>query len=121
MPSEIFSAASLDSFQPDDKILSLYADSVKRQIEDFYKLVDEAIMRICSKYVTPPIKGEITKTKLRWRGIKTLVYANLSEGCGREFVGIVQRDTLIFPNGTKMKYSEYLNNRNIKQNDTQQD
>ena len=104
------SIANHDSFCIQDSFLTLYEESVKKQMDEFHKKVEEAIVSIFREYVTPPIKGEITKTKLRWRGVKEFVYSTLSPTSGVTFVGVKQRDTLIFPDGIKMNYSEYVKN-----------
>ncbi len=44
--------------------------------------------------IDKPIKGEITKGKLRWRGIKNLCYAR-----DRTFLGVKQRDRVIGVDG----------------------
>lgn len=61
---------------------------------------------ICHNYLDPPIKGEITKGKLLWRGVKGIVQQRQAtpNGFSLIFLGIIQRDTLITPTGVKVPY-----------------
>lgn len=70
-------------------------DQLNRQLET-----------ICHNYLDPPIKGEITKGKLRWRGVKGIVQQRQAtpNGFSLVFRGIIQRDTLITPTGVKVPY-----------------
>ena len=63
--------------------------------------VEKAVLHICRNYVTPPIKGELTRGKIRWRGLK-IAYGHDGYGC-YGFLGIIQRGWLIFPDGNKEK------------------
>ena len=63
--------------------------------------IEKAVLHICRNYVTPPIKGELTRGKIRWRGLK-IAYGNDGYGC-YGFLGIIQRGWLIFPDGHKEK------------------
>ncbi len=62
-----------------DNQLSSYLDSLENEIEYLLRNV-----------IDKPIKGEITKGKLRWRGINTIVYNYMNEP-----IGIKQRGKLI--------------------------
>ena len=53
-----------------------------------------AIEYILRNKIDKPIKGEITKGKLRWRGIKDLCYTK-----NQEFLGVKQRDRVIGVDG----------------------
>lgn len=53
-----------------------------------------AIEYILRNKIDKPIKGEITKGKLRWRGIKDLCYTQ-----NQGFLGIRQRGKVIGVNG----------------------
>lgn len=78
-----------------EKELSKYYDEVWKKAED--------IMR---NYVTPPIKGEITKGKARWRGLEIVWQKTDTYDA---FVGIKQRDWLIFPDGKKIPWDSLVN------------
>lgn len=65
---------------------------------------EKKVLHICHNYVTPPIKGEITRGKVRWRGLK-LAYGNDGDR-GYAFLGIIQRGWLIFPDGHREKVNE---------------
>jgi hypothetical protein len=71
------------------------SDQLNRQLET-----------ICHNYLDPPIKGEITKGKLRWRGVKGIVQQSQAtpNGFSLVFLGIIQRDTHITPTGEKVPY-----------------
>ena len=64
------------------------------------KKENEEIEYILRNYVTPTIKGEITKSKLKWRGICSLAYSSDEI---YNFLGIIQRGFLIDINGDKTK------------------
>lgn len=71
-------------------------DRQAEEYNSYRKQIDDAIENILRNHVTPPIKGEITKSKLKWRGITSTVFSN------NGFVGILQRDILITINGYKI-------------------
>lgn len=65
-------------------ILDSYTNETSSIMKDFYMQVENAIEYILRNHVTPPIKGEITKSKLKWRGITSIVFRD------NDFVGIQQ-------------------------------
>lgn len=79
------------------------ADMMQRQLSD---QLNRQLETICHNYLDPPIKGEITKGKLRWRGVKGIVQQRQAtpNGFTLVFLGIIQRDTLITPTGVKVPY-----------------
>lgn len=62
-------------------------------ISNYCRSRDETIEYILRNKIDNPIKGEITKDKIRWRGIKNLCY------CEGEFIGVEQRDKVVGVNG----------------------
>lgn len=92
----------------DEELIDAITDNFKRGYEEFMKRVEEAVLNICHNFIDPPIKGEITKSKLRCRGIKYLVWQEVPEH-GLAFVGVQQRDTLVTIDGQKIPYSHFLN------------
>jgi hypothetical protein len=82
-------------------IEDLLLEETSRQLEEFYKKVNEIVEKILRNYVTPPVKGEITKGKTRWRGLQ-LVWQKTDTYDA--FVGIKQRDVLILPDGKKIPW-----------------
>ena len=50
----------------------IYAD-IERVLSERRKQIDAALEYACRYLVSPPIKGEITRGKIRWRGLR-LVY-----------------------------------------------
>ena len=79
---------------------------VENQLSEFYAKVEEIVEHIMRNYVTPPIKGEITKGKVRWRGLQLVWQETLTYDA---FVGVRQRDWLIFPDGKKIPWSSLVN------------
>ncbi len=79
---------------------------VEKQLSEFYAKVEEIVEHIMRNYVTPPIKGEITKGKVKWRGLQ-LVWQETDTYDA--FVGVRQRDWLIFPDGKKIPWSSLVN------------
>ena len=79
------------------------ADMMQRQQTD---QLNRQLETICHNYLDPPIKGEITKGKLRWRGVKGIVQQRQTtpNGFSLVFLGVIQRDTLITPTGVKVPY-----------------
>lgn len=92
------------SKENDEALRKLREDLEKIQwaaMDTFSKKVDTAIEYILRNHVTPPIKGEITKGKVRWRGLQA-VWHNTENG--QAFIGIRQRDTLITLDGKKIPF-----------------
>ncbi|MBK5723001.1 hypothetical protein JGH11_19210 [Dysgonomonas sp. Marseille-P4677] len=73
----------------DGLIKELFSINEKEVLER-HKQIDADIEYILRNKIDKPIKGEITKGKLRWRGIKDIAY-----GENFEFLGIMQRGKLI--------------------------
>lgn len=59
-------------------------------ITEAYERRDKDIEFILRNKIDKPIKGEITKNKLRWRGIDSLCY-----DCDHKFLGVIQRNKAI--------------------------
>lgn len=78
-----------------DKLINSFYDYTKKEYENVLKENEDTVTHILRNYVTPPIKGEITKYKLKWRGIDWLVYD------GIKVVGVCQRDVIIRSDGSK--------------------
>ncbi|MBQ7494398.1 MAG: hypothetical protein IJT75_01325 [Bacteroidaceae bacterium] len=78
-------------------------DQFEQQYLDFIKRVDEAVENILRNHVTPPVSGDIAKADLESRGIKAIVFTD----DGMSFVGVVQRDWLILPDGERLPWSVY--------------
>ena len=52
---------------------------VRQLTEKLVKKANEELETIVRDFSSPPIKGEITKGKLKWRGIKLEVYQDLGK------------------------------------------
>lgn len=87
-------------------IQELLSKDVERQLSEFYAKVEKIVENIMRNYVTPPIKGEITKGKIRWRGLQMVWQKTDTYDA---FVGIRQRDWLIFPDGKKIHWDSLVN------------
>jgi len=49
------------------------ATELSRQlVEKQTKWIDEHVEQICRTFASPPIKGKITKGKLKWRGLRLI-------------------------------------------------
>lgn len=101
----------------DEKLIKMVMDDTERQLKEYNQKISAAVEKILREYVTPPIKGEITKAKLRYRGIGSIVYGKTQDGVPA-FLGIVQRNTLIMHNGIKVQFKHSF--KNINHNDTEQ-
>ena len=84
------------SKESEDVWIKMYVEAS----EEFNKKVYEYVEHIVRNYVTPPIKGEITKGKMRWRGL-SLAWTTTDNG--RAFIGVKQRNTLITLDGKKYR------------------
>lgn len=77
-----------------------FGNVIYRFIEDaFYDLKkkeDMDIEKICRNYLSPPIKGAITRGKLKWRGATSLAYSP-----NHDLLGVIQRGYVIDINGNK--------------------
>lgn len=87
-------------------IQELLSNEMERQLSEFYDKVWKIAENIMRNYVTPPIKGEITKGKVKWRGLQ-LVWQKTDTYDA--FVEIRQRDVLILPDGKKIPWSSLEN------------
>ena len=61
-----------------------------KHINAYYDKLERDIELLLRNVIDKPIKGKITKGKLRWRGINTIVYNYMNEP-----IGIKQRGKLI--------------------------
>lgn len=82
----------------DDMINAISEEWIRRN-----KSMNEILSYMLRHQVTPPIKGEITKGKIRWRGLKIVMLH--PEGT---FMGLQQRDKLITPDWAKIKMKHEL-------------
>lgn len=76
-----------------DSIYNGMAEEIKKQVET----EDYVIKHMLRYQVQPPIKGEITQNKIRWRGIK------IAMGTDGTFLGLMQRTRLIKPDWVSIK------------------
>ena len=98
LPKEMNFSCELERNEEIDKIYQSIIDDAEQQVLEFYKEVNKRCEYILRNYITPPLKGEVTKGKLRCRGIKGLVWADK----GETFLGIQQRNELILCNGKRV-------------------
>lgn len=76
--------------QSSKKISEVLFGLTVKEIKSRHEQIEKDIEFICRNKIDKPIKGEITKSKLRWRGIKNIAY-----GENFQFLGIMQRGKLI--------------------------
>ena len=84
-------------FKPDDETIRRLKGLQKEMMKDINRLFNERNKAIndwiegCLRTrVVPPIKGEITKGKVKWRGLA------LCYGPGHDFLGILQRGKTLY-------------------------
>ena len=75
-----------------------FINTLNYQINEYYSNTNNSIDYILRNYIDNPIKGNITKGKLRCRGIKNIVHDK------NNLIGIIQRDHLITYDGYKIPY-----------------
>ena len=82
-----------------NKIEELFFNTLDNEIKELRYKEEMGIRYIIHHYIDKPISfgDEITKSKLRYRGIKSIVHGTIGE-C----LGIIQRDNLITFNGYKV-------------------
>ena len=74
--------------QKNDLLNALYKE-VDNQLSSYLNSLEKEIEYLLRNVIDKPIKGEITKGKLRWRGINTIVYQHDIP------IGIMQRGNVI--------------------------
>ena len=72
------------------ELMELLFSISEKEVREYRKQIDADIEYILRNKIDKPIKGEITKGKLHWRGIKDIAY-----GENFEFLGIMQRGKLV--------------------------
>lgn len=70
-------------------LLNAWYEEVENQLSSYLDSLENEIKYLLRNVIDKPIKGEITKGKLRWRGINTIVY---QYGIP---IGIMQRGNVI--------------------------
>ena len=86
------------SFDPGfGKDFSAYEPLFDSVIENLIKQQEESVEYILRNFVVPPIKGEITKGKIRWRGLSLV-------NCEGVCIGVKQRDVLITRDGKRISF-----------------
>lgn len=87
------------------QIEDLLLEDTENQLKEFYEEVGKKVEHILRNYVIPPIKGEITKGKVRYRGLQVVWQETETYDA---FVGVRQRDVLIFPDGKKIPWNSLV-------------
>lgn len=98
----------------DDKIKELMISSVENAFFDYRALCNTTIYSMLMGYFK--IKGEITKGKIKCRGIRGSVFATDPKTGESYFAGFRVKDNMVFCNGRKMKYAEFELKNNAKLN-----
>ena len=70
-------------------LLDAWYKEVENQLSSYLDSLENEIEYLLRNVIDKPIKGEITKGKLRWRGINIIVYQHDIP------IGIMQRDKVI--------------------------
>ena len=88
------------------KVMKEMRDAIARDVEEKIRAANKAaeadVEHICRFFVDPPIKGEITRGKIRWRGLRLAYCIDPETGLHR-FAGIIQHGYLIRADGSKTK------------------
>ena len=74
----------------DAEVRKRMEEFLEKNMAEYIKKINEWIEDCLRNRVRPPIKGEITAGKIRWRGL-TLVFGQLGE-----FYGILQRKRVLY-------------------------
>ena len=82
-----------DNIYPSKYLMLAIATMEKKRLDFENDMLD----KILRNFVTPPIKGEITKGKVKWRGLCIARYKG-------NLIGIIQRDKLITADGIKVPF-----------------
>lgn len=77
-----------------EMMISTLFEINEAEIQKIYEQRESDIISILRNKIDKPIRGEITKNKLRWRGIKEMVFDD-----NRNFIGLNQRGKVIGVNG----------------------
>lgn len=81
------------------KEMSRYSETLAMTIVGVAVQENDRLKNILYNYVTPPINGEITKGKLRYRGISSIIRNQRGQ-----LIGVRQRNHLITYNGEKVEF-----------------
>ena len=73
-----------------NRMLDLVCEFALKQMSAKEKLLEIEVDYLLRNVIDKPIKGKITKGKLRWRGIDAIVYNYINEP-----IGIRQRGNII--------------------------
>lgn len=79
-------------------LLESIFNDISEEVKNRVEARDEIILYMLRHQVEPPIKGEITKGKIRWRGLQVLEH--YPDGV---FMGLLQRGKLITPDWPMIK------------------
>lgn len=98
MKTKLIATPILQEFKLDSLISEHYTSLMKTVVEtsynDYIKKRDDILESCLRMYATPPIKGAITKGKLKWRGIIMYIKNN---GLDPHETWIEQRGVQISP------------------------
>ena len=100
IPKKIECCFNIDELKKYDKEIDKH---IKIQMKYHLKYIDSHIVNILNHFAIPKIKGEITKGKIKWRGIKLYIQG--------DYMWLVQRNKQI---GYKI-YKHFKINENENQ------
>ena len=102
-PKQLKATFNLTDDENVRKVNKLIDETLAEQRKAIAIELNETIEKMLRNYVTPPIVGEITKGKLRYRGIRIAV-----EEETHNFIGLIQHGrTLILPDGRKIEPEDW--------------
>lgn len=99
---------------PDNRIKELLIKSVENEFFERKALYNTIIYSMLTEYFK--IKGEITKGKIRCRGIRGSVFATDPKTGESYLAGFRVKDDIVFCDGRRMGYAEFEIGNNAKLN-----
>lgn len=82
---------------------SMYSE-VEREYKNIRLGIEMTALYICRTHVEPPVKGKVTKPKLRWRGVHSVAFSESGQ-----FLGVVQRGWIVREDGVRTKINRKNN------------
>ena len=98
----------------DDRIKELMISSIENAYFNYKALYNTIIYSMLTEYFK--IKGEITKGKIRCRGIRGSVFATDLKTGESYLAGFRVKDDMVFCDGRRINYAEFEMKNNAKLN-----
>lgn len=99
---------------PDDRIKELMIKSVENEFFERKALYNTIIYSMLTEFFK--IKGEITKGKIKYRGIRGSVFATDPKTGESYLAGFRVKDDMVFCDGHRTNYTKFETKNNVKLN-----